>query len=87
MEVCVLKYKLKIYLRFWDLELLFLATKEWMFVRDVFDMGQLTGRDHRNAVASDIVIKMQEQLDEAGEPFFKPDEILDVVQIKSLFYR
>ena len=64
-----------------------ITEKAKMFVRNIFDMGQLTGRDHRNAVASDIVIKMQEELNEDGEPFFKPDEILDFVQVKSLFYR
>ena len=50
-------------------------------------MGALTGRDHRNVVASETAIRMQEEVDESGEPFFKPEELLDSLQIKSLFYK
>ena len=64
-----------------------LTEKAKVFVKNIFDMGALTGRDHRNLVASETVIRMQEEVDESGEPFFKPEELLDTVQIKTLFYK
>ena len=64
-----------------------LTEKAKVYVRNIFDMGALTGRDHRNVVASETAIRMQEEVDESGEPFFKPEELLDSLQIKSLFYK
>merc|ERR1712238_75628 len=64
-----------------------LTEKAKVYVKNIFDMGALTGRDHRNVVASETAIRMQEEVDEAGEPFFKPEELLDSWQIKSLLYK
>ena len=57
------------------------------YIRNVFNKGPFSSRHHRNAVALETEAKMRtEVIDEFGEPLFKPEEYLDVAQIKTLFY-
>jgi len=57
------------------------------YVRNVFNSNQFSSRHHRNAVALETEAKMRTEVkNEFGEPLFKPEEYLDISQIKTLFY-
>merc|ERR1712223_1027589 len=62
------------------------------FVREVFYQTEFLWReknttaDQRNAIVVKTVSNMVKAVDDHGQPVFKPEELLDSSQIKSLFY-
>ena len=47
-------------------------------------MIPISGRAHRKDVATEIVSKMQNSVDEFGQPLFNSNEVLEVSQIETL---
>jgi len=56
------------------------------FVKEIFDVIPLTGRSHRKDVSQEIRSRMQNGVDESGEPLFKSNEILDIEQIDTILF-
>ena len=56
------------------------------FVKEIFDVIPLMGRSHRKDVSQEIRSRMQNGVDESGEPLFKSNEILDIEQIDTILF-